>query len=234
MNKKVKREEFIMSIPNYIQKSKTNIRNVVERNAFTHGDNMYNQVYTESNNSQLSTMAEPSIKYEYVNHYVSVSSRDRLLDQYQNVNRYVVNLPEELRNIYSIELVQAIIPDVNNVLQEPYLLLKIDEIEDVMLSVDRNMSDAFAILQLCSPTVPGGFIQIDKRVHEHTVKYFKTPKATLAKMSISITDCNGVLFNFGANETVGHPVNKALQNTFVFKVVCLEKQRETLNTRGVF
>ena len=180
----------------------------------------------------MSTRQEPDVVYEKTEHYLTVSSRDRDLLTYPNVNKYVINFPKEFKNISTIELIQAIIPDANNVTQEPYILLKIDEIEDVMVSTDRHISDAFAILQLSVPTTTGGFIQIDKRIHENVVKYYKAPKASLSKMSISLIDYIGTPFDFGIDAT--NLPTKALQNTFVFKIVCLEKQRAQLNHRNVF
>jgi len=191
----------------------------------------YGSVYTPERNEQRSLKMESQIEYEYVNYYLTVSSRDRNPTDYPAVNRYVVNLSKEFKNVYSIELIQAIIPDKHNITHEPYLLLKIDELEDVMASSDRNISDAFAILQIAPPTTNNGFIQIDKRIHENTIKYYRIPKASLSRMTISITDCDGTLFNFGADSS---PIDKALQNTFVFKIVCLEKRRNELSHRNVF
>jgi hypothetical protein len=137
-----------------------------------------------------------------------------------------------LKNITSIELIQSIIPDKNNVTDEPYLLLKLDEVKDVMVSNNQHVSDAFAMLLLCSPSKAGAFIQIDQRVHEHTVKYFRQPKANLSKLTVTITDSYGNPFDFGNDAP--SPPNKSYQNTFVFKIVCLEKTRSSLNYRNVY
>ena len=73
---------------------------------------------------------------------------------------------------------------------------------------------------------------MDHRVHEHTVKYYRQPKASLSRMTVTLTDTDGVPFNFG-NDTP-NPPNKGFQNTFVFKIVCLEKKRTSLNFRNVY
>jgi hypothetical protein len=194
-----------------------------------------NKYETKSNNnSSLSVQREPDIEYEEVNYYLSVSSKERDVSLYPNVNSYVVHFQKEFKNIYSVELIQAIIPDRNDVVNEPYLLLKIDELEDVMVSNDKHVSDAFAILQLAPPTTSGYFIQLDKRIHENTVKYFRIPKASLSKMTVKITDYNGTPFDFLDGATDSASPNKAYQNTFVFKIVCLEKKRAQLSHRNVF
>jgi hypothetical protein len=205
---------------------------VTEFNERQFQQNNFMEVYNKANNEQLSTQYEANIEYKETEYYITISSRDRDIASHPETNKYVVNFPTDLKNISAIELIQAIIPDTNDVAKEPYLLLKIDELEDVMMSVDRNVSDAFAILQPAPPVVPGAFIQIDRRIHEHTIKYFRIPKASLSKMTVTITDCAGVPFDFGSDNVM--PPAKALQNTFVFKVVCMEKTRTSLGHRNVF
>lgn len=199
-----------------------------EYNQTQYQHNDYNSVY--SNPQQFSTQQEPDIEYEKVDHYLTVSSKDRDTSQSPSESNYMVNFQQEFKNIHSIELIQAIIPDKNDVTSEPYLLLQVEELENIMVSNDRNVSDAFAILQLCRPTTTGAFINIDKRIHENVVKYFKTPKSTLSRMTIKITDCDGTLFDFGGVNSL----TKDYQNTFIFKIVCLEKQRSSLSHRNVF
>lgn len=200
------------------------------QNDFT--SNHYENVYDKNYNIPLSVKQEPEIEYTRVEYYLTVSSRDRDRTVYPSVNRYVIQLPREFRNIASIELIQAIIPDKNNVTHEPYLLLMIDEIKDVMISSDKAMSESFAVLQLTSPLV--GFIQLDKRIHENTVKEFRTPMAGLSKMSISLKKYDGTLFNFGNDSSPPTPHDIDFQNTFVFKIICLEKSRTNLNQRNVY
>lgn len=197
-------------------------------NTEQYNSNNYNQAHSPKFNQQLSVKGEPTIQYDLLNYYISFSSKDRNIAVHSNPNRYTTVLPNELRNIVTIELIQAIIPNKSDVTLQPYLLLKIDELEDVMMSNDRNMSDAFAILQLSDPV--GGFVQIDKRIHENTVKEFRTPKANLSKLTVSITDHAGTPFDFGGDGSAAIE----FQNTFVFKVVCLQKRVDVLQNRSVY
>ena len=213
-----------------------------EYNTKQYDQNNFNNAYNPSYNVKHSLTQEPDIEYEEFTHYLSVSSRDRNRNPshpdnipiWSNVNNYSITFPLEFRNISSVELIQGIIPATNDADKEPYLLLDIDEIPDVMISNDKYISDSFAMLQPTIPTTTGGFMQIDKRIHENTIKYYKTPKASLAKMTISIKDCNGILFEFGTDTLPPTVIDKSLQNTFVFKIITLEKRRSELNHRGVF
>jgi len=196
--------------------------------------NNYNDVYSDSYNTKHSLSNESNVEYEENTHYLSISSKDRDRTVYPNVNNYIIELPNEFKNIYSVELIQAIIPAKNNADEEPYLLLNIGEISDVVLSNDKNISDSFAILQPNTPIKPAGFMQIDKRIHENTVKYYKTPKANLSRMTIKILDSLGDVFDFGTDTIPPNAIDETLQNTFIFKIVTLEKRRKELNHRNVF
>ncbi len=181
-----------------------------------------------------SLIHEQNIKYYQVEHYLTVSSKERNVSLYPSVSHYSLELQKEFKNIYSIELIQGIIPDkpTGTVATEPYLLLKIDEIDDVMSSNDTNIAQSFAILSLCRPITDDGFIHIDKKIHENTVKYYQTPKSSLSRMTVSITKEDGTLFDFGTDSP--SPPNKDFQNTFIFKIVTLEKERSVLNQRNIY
>lgn len=210
-------------------------QNVVEQNTNQFEQMNYSNAHGERANQSLSLVQESEIVYDDIVYYLSISSRDRDVDAYPNVYEYAVTFPREFKNISSIELIQAIVPNKADVILEPYLLLKIDELEDVMVSLDRNISDAFAILQLCKPILPDeGFLHIDKRIHEKTIKYFKTPKASLSKMTVHLTKYDGAGFTFGTSPGSSESTDSEYQNTFVFKLVCKEKRRATLNHRNVF
>lgn len=208
-----------------------NRSNYSEINSKQFDQNKYENVYDKQYNTQFSISQEPDIEYETTTHYLAISSKNRNFNQYPNVNRYTINLRTEYKNISKIELIQSILPAKNNVDQEPYLLLSIDELEEVVHSNDIHIANSFAILQLSKPITTDGFIVMDKKIHENTVKYFKTPKANLSKMTITISDSDGVPFNFG---TDSNPPEKQYQNTFIFRIQTLEKKRSQLNYRNVF
>ena len=177
------------------------------------------------------TRTELPIDYEEHENTLVISSKDRNLNRYPNQSSYSVSFPEEFKNIYSIELIQSILPNTGNINTHPYLLLTLDELKsnNTIISNDKYMSNAFAIL----PSTPAvtGFICIDKRVHENVILYFKPSLASLSKMTISITDPYGTLFDFG---TDSDPYTKTLQNTFIFKIVTMHKSTNSLAFRNVY
>lgn len=199
---------------------------VKQQNHESFNRQMYNEVLKDASNLSL----KEQIKYEDELHYLVISSADRDLSMYPSSNRFSIELNEDFRNISSIEFIQAIIPDKNNITSEPYLLLKIDELERTMKSNNKHISDAFAILQPAKPTVSDNFIQFDKKIAENVILYYKTPKASLSKLTVTITDFQGIPFDFGGDNTL----DKQHQVTFALKVVCQVKSRSDLGTRNVF
>jgi len=173
---------------------------------------------------------EQNINYTKRIDYIEFSSKERDIVNYPSPSQYVVNLPREFKNITTVEIVAAVIPDQNNVLQEPYLLLQINELTDIISSNDSAMSNSFAILHMSRPTIPGYFIQVDKKTFEHVILRYHTPKASLSKLTVSITDLYGNPFNFGSDSPA--PL-KALQNMFVLRITTLEKNRDSLARRNV-
>jgi hypothetical protein len=201
-----------------------------ESNSNNYKENNYANAFNNDFNRQLSITQEPDIQYYKREYYLVVSSKDRDVEKYPSSSQFSVRLPKEYKNIHSVELIQAIIPDKNNVTYEPYLVLTIEELVDTMESIDSNISDSFAILMLNQAASPGKFISIDNRIHENTVLNYTTPKASLSKMTLKLTDFDGGLFSFGGDNTL----NKENQVLFVFKIIQMEKRRESLNNRKVY
>lgn len=202
----------------------------MESNSNNYKNNDYSNVFSNATNRQLSVDQEPDIQYYKRDYYLTIGSKDRDVNKYPSSSQFSLRLPKEYKNIHSVELIQAIIPDKNNVTHEPYLVLSIDELVDTMESKDVNIADSFAIMMLNSPVQSGRFISIDNRIHENTVLRFSTPKAKLVNMTIKITDFSGDIFSFGGEGSL----NKENQLLFVFKITQMEKRQDSLNNRKVY
>jgi hypothetical protein len=185
-----------------------------------------------SNDKILSVIQEPHVEYEYTTNYIAVESKSRDLTAHPQPNSYRIVFGDSYRNVKSIELIAATIPDKNNVLSEPYLVLQIDEFDNIEAS-NSNLDNAFTILQLNSPNSSGSFIDLDMYICSGTIKIFKTPLARLDRMSVSIKDYDNVLFDFG-DDTAGDPPNKQFQNMLLFKITTEEKKRDPLQHRNLF
>lgn len=163
--------------------------------------------------------------------YMTVCSKDRDASRYPNPNSYTIDIDNDLKNIRSIELYSAILPNVNSILSEPYLLLNIDEISGTFSSPNQHISDCFSILAMSSATA-GNFVHIKSNHYANIQKtYYGAPKAKLNKMSISFKKEDGTLFSFGTDTD---PPTKNLQHTLTFKVTTLHTDKNVLNVRNLY
>jgi len=204
--------------------------NVSEYNNGRFNNKDYEQSMSQDFNKQLSLTQEPNITYIENIEYFTVSSRDRDVIAYPKSSSFTVDLRKEYKNIRSVELIQCIIPDKNNVQSEPYLLLKIDQLQGAIESIDGNISDSFAILQLTRPVVSGRFITVDKSTFEHIHLFYKTPKASLSKMSINLYNYDGINFDFGGDGVI----DIEYQIIYIFKIVTLDTDRKSINQRNLY
>jgi hypothetical protein len=204
--------------------------NTEEFNKNQYKSNDFKNVFSNDFNQQLSVSQEPDIKYEKRDNYLIVSSKDRDTSVYPSSSNFVIQLQQEYKNITSVELIQAIVPDKNNVTVEPYLLLKVNEFENTMESNNKHIYDSFAVLQVCQPTVPDSFLQIDKRIFENVTLNYRTPRASLSKITIQITNSDGSIFDFGGSGTTA----KAYQCLFVFKITTSDSNRTLINNRNLY
>jgi hypothetical protein len=205
--------------------------NYANSNDNQYDNNNYSNVYSSEFNQKLSIQREPDIIYDRVDHYLAVSSTDRDITNYPKSNQFTINLPKEFRNIVRMQLIETILPNQNNIMDQPYILLNIKELEGKMPIVANNsaLSNAFALIQLTHNT--GNFLQIDRKVHEIVVMNTLQP-INISKMSISFLDHTGALFDFGTD--VGGSFNPLYQNTLIFKITTLEKSRKSLEQRSLF
>lgn len=179
--------------------------------------------------NNLSLLHEKNIQYESKVDYLHVSSAERDPLRFPDVNNYTVYFDREFKNVKSIELIQSIIPATNSVANEPFLVLKINEVEHTMYSKNALIDGSFAILQMATPV--NGWVQIRKDIHEIVVKNYITPLSSLTKFSIGIYKKDNTLFDFGTDTD---PIDLDLQNHFVFKITTVEKSRQDINYRATF
>ena len=145
--------------------------------------------------------------------------------------KQIIRYPHTERSYFQKEYSKkAIVPDKNDVTAEPYLLLKVNEFENTMESNNKQIYNSFAILQVCQPTVPNSFLQIDKRIFENVTLNYRTPRASLSKITIQITNSEGSIFDFGGSGAT----TKATQCLFVFKITTSDSNRTLINNRNLY
>lgn len=171
---------------------------------------------------------QPEIQYTTTVSYLHINSSDRNVTSYPSVNSYRISLPDNYRNVHSIELATCSIANQGSPLNLPFLVLKIDGLNHIQFS-NNSIDKAFATLYLKNTTA--AHIQPELGVLQRNVLQFKTPLASLNYIELSILQPNGTLFSFG--ETSGD-MTTAYSNSFLLKIITLEKSRQDLHNRAAF
>jgi len=166
-------------------------------------------------------------------YYISIDSRDRNRAVWPSSSQYEVKLdappnytgaqiPRSFRNIISVELVNSIFPNKNNVLNEMYLFLNIPEIDGVLETTDSGRR-YFA--KIIPGSIVGEYIHSYQDPIEHAIKIFPFRGARLDKLTIEFRNSRGELFSFGADTSVGSANNPLLQTSLTFKITVEESNR---------
>lgn len=170
--------------------------------------------------------------YTYTDNYVVISSNDREASRYPLHFSYNVDLVSTFKNVVSVGVISATLPNTTGVLNEPYLILSINELDFLDFGSLSNNNKGFAMLPLKGPSqTSGGFIVPDFTACCHSQALFKTPLARLSRLTIKIKDYASVLYNFGkpAGSTL-----KADQHSFMLKITTRELSRESLGNRNAY
>lgn len=179
----------------------------------------------------MSVIQEPKIKYTERIDFLHVSSIDRDVTAYPGVNHYRFVFEDTFKNVKAIRMIGATIPNQNNVLDNPEVIIEIEEINHINFS-SKNINKAFAILPLKGPSrALDGFITPEMACNLNSELFFRTPVAKLNSLTITIKDITGNRIDFA--EPVG-TTDKKFQNTFLFKITTIEKDRQVIQHRNVY
>lgn len=178
-----------------------------------------------------STLIKPSTKVKKREYYITIDSRDRDRSTWPSASHFEVkcegpsgfkgaNLPRKFLNVYSIELISAIYPNTNDVLDEMYLYLTIPELDGTFESTSLEGGKAFA--KLIPSKIHGEFIHAKTDDYEKPARVYKFPGVRLDKMTIQFKKWNGNIFDFGTdNASTNAPLNR-VQTSITLKVTTLE------------
>ena len=165
-------------------------------------------------------------------HIVHVDSRDRNRSIYAGTNEWKVRLEstgtdsgantgKKFDRVVSVELLHASLPNTNSVLDEPYLILDVEELRcnPVVSGTNITLKNAFTKLML--DTTTDAFAKVTHCFGQSKIA-FETP-ITLNSLTIRIYDDTGTLFNFGSDTSPPTAVTETVQTSFTFKVTTIEQ-----------
>jgi hypothetical protein len=162
-------------------------------------------------------------------YYINVDSRDRDRTAWSSSNRFEVQfnpnsgyngaqIVSNYKNIISIELVNVIYPNTNNVLNQQYLYLNIPEITGM---IDTTSGGRRYFAKLIPSNMSGQFVYNNDLV-ERTKRMYPFADSRLHKLTLEFRKPNGDLFDFGTDTLPPNEVNPLLQTSVMFKIVVKE------------
>jgi hypothetical protein len=174
----------------------------------------------------------PEEKYEYKEHYLVIDSRDRDRTIFPNPNNYTIqfdngvdgNIMEKFRNIVSIQLVDGHVPNAVTA-SDPYITLDIPELHSTYAGTNNHLSNTFALL---NPETKGTAFARFKLVAPGINK-FRTPIASLNKLTFQFKDYNGDFYDFGTDATPPAVPTIGLNNSLIFKLTTRERDFKLLD-----
>lgn len=148
------------------------------------------QKYLSINSSDRDWTLEP-LRYKYSIHSLGDSSGD-LQRRYRNIESIAVGrvvIPEEIIENHSFN------HDFS--FAYPYLILQIDEFNDVYDGTNDNVRKAFSMLifDACYKAPNGRGYIILKPIQNEKKRFYPVPLSSLGKLSVSLLKPNGQLFN---------------------------------------
>lgn len=160
--------------------------------------------------------------------YLVIHSKDRDVSLYPNRGSFRINLREQcnllLKDIVSISLYSAVLPTATDLLNEPYLLLQVDELSGAAFSASNDdSSNAFALIQMDRPIKEPGFINAKMDSCRHVwLQGNALGVGQIGSLTIKVLKQDGQPFNFGT-DAVGN-IDLTKQMTFVFEIKQLVKR----------
>lgn len=171
-------------------------------------------------------------KIPTLTYYINVDSRDRDRAIWPFSSQFEVKLDpphpyrgaqiqRSFRNIISIELMNAVFPNTNKILDMQYLYLNIPEIDGI---IDTTCNGRRFFAKLLPQHAIGSFVYNYQDIGERAKKIYPFRGARLDKLTIELRDPTGALVHFGNDH--GASPNPLLQTSFAFKIVVEQNHRD--------
>jgi hypothetical protein len=171
-------------------------------------------------------------KMQTKTYYISIDSRDRDRTLWPYTSQYEVKLapPDPYRgaqiqrsfkNVISIELMNAVFPNTNKVLDLQYIYFNIQEVEGIL---DTTCSGKRFFAKLLPQHAIGQFVYNYQDIGERARKIYPFRGARLDKLTVEFRDPSGNLVNFG-NDNGASP-NNLIQTSLTLKIVVEQNNKD--------
>lgn len=187
---------------------------------------------------QLNLIDDPNKRY------LSIDSTDRDRSKYPNPFKYTIHFTgssdqqnvtgHRYKNIHSVELISAMLPNVTEIKDEMYIILHIEELQEIGFDSSNScLKGSFGKLAMSDSSNPN-FLFLDydnsrplKRI------FYPTQKASLDKLTITLKKPNGEIIDLGPDSDPDSPPIKDIQNTFTFCITTSVTDVKPLGHRNI-
>ena len=197
----------------------------------------YKQVQNISRNQDQFVQKRPNKHKYYKEYYVNIDSRDRDRTLYPASNNFVVKFSStasdsetnaciklDLRNIYSVELVHAILPNGSSVTtNERLLYLDIEELgSGTIYGTNKNATNSTFILIPEYTHGASSAYSVSKYQLKTKRIFDKKLLDRLPKMTLRFLKTDGTLINFGTDATPPTDPTETVQVNVMLKITTVE------------
>jgi hypothetical protein len=172
------------------------------------------------------------VKPGYREYYVTVDSTDRDRTVWPSSSQFQVKmepsptfqgatLSRAFKNVKSVEIINVIYPNTNNVVNDMYLYLCVPELEG-SIETTANFGKS-AVAQLLPTKVVGNFVYSIYHEDMHPKNYYPVEGTRIDKLTLEFRRKDGTLFDFGTDTTHGNSPNKLVQTSATFRIVVRDR-----------
>jgi hypothetical protein len=155
--------------------------------------------------------------YHVERNFAFITSRDRNIAVFPKSTNFNITLPDDYNDVVSVELTAGTVPNLDGVVNEPYLLLSIKEFNHIKMS---NGNDYFSVLAIHKGQ-SDLFFNLDRSSAAIMPRKFYSPLQRLTSITLELLKSDGKPLTFGANSNID-AVN---QVSFTFEIKTLSKNR---------
>lgn len=131
---------------------------------------------------------------ELTTHVIAVDSANRNTTAYDNPGSYQINLPQRYRNIWSAQLLNIELPELNPAQKKVFLAI------DQLSMIDSTAASGgvkFALAKLPLSLAVGNTYYLDSMTSSFPEIPLQNPIATMDKFNVKLTDANGNVLTIG-------------------------------------
>lgn len=167
--------------------------------------------------------------------YFVIYSGDRDRESGETQTRFSYRLPSQIKNVKQIRLVYCTYPNTNNVLLEPYLVLRLENLSSGKTIHSNNKVTDGALALIIPDTTIANFIHADTSdIQPRELILRDSNLINVHKLDIAIKTVDDAFFDFGTDTVPPNAPDKALQLSIGIEIQYYEAPSGNLNMTPVF